>query len=56
MQASAIVYNALVIAETRLGLGLPSTLFPKVNVERHVLVCEFINRIGSSSQSLTSAA
>jgi hypothetical protein len=54
VQASAIVYNALVIAETRLGLGLPHTIFPDVNVERYVLVRKCRYRSGGYGQLLTS--
>jgi hypothetical protein len=56
VQASAIVYNALVIAETRLGLGLPHAIFPDVNVERYVLVRKCRYRSGGYRQLLTSVA
>ena len=56
VQASAIVYNALVIAETRLGLGLPHAIFPDVNVERYVLVRKCRYRSNGYRQSLTSVA
>jgi hypothetical protein len=56
VQASAIVYNALVIAETRLGLGLPHAIFPDVNVERYVLVRKCRYRSSGYRQLLTSVA
>jgi hypothetical protein len=56
VRASAIVYNALVIAETRLGLGLPHTIFPDVNVERYVLVRKCRYRSSGYRQLLTSVA
>jgi hypothetical protein len=56
VQASAIVYNALVIAGTRLGLGLPHTIFPDVNVERYVLVRKCRYRSSGYRQLLTSVA
>ena len=56
MQAFAIVYNAVVIAETRLGLGLPHTIFPEVNVERYVLVRNCRYRSSEYRQLLTSVA
>ena len=56
VQASAIVYNALVIAETRLGLGLPHAIFPDVNVERYVLVRKCRYRSSEYRQLLTSVA
>ena len=56
VQASAIVYNALVIAETRLGLGLPQTIFPVVNVEGYAHVRRSQYRSTVYRQLLTSVA
>lgn len=38
LQAAAIVYTALAIAQTRLGLGLPLDLRPKENLEQYTVV------------------
>jgi hypothetical protein len=56
VQAAAIVYNALVLAETRLGLGLPHIIIPDVNVERYVLVRKCRYRSSGYRQLLTSVA
>jgi hypothetical protein len=56
VQAAAIVYNALVLAETRLGLGLPHIIIPDVNVERYVLVRKCRYRSGGHRQLLASVA
>lgn len=39
MQAFAVVYIVLAIIQTRLGLGLPSDILPKANLELYTLVC-----------------